>query len=52
MPNTPWKEIIGMRNWLVGGYDRIRALTVWETATVNLPALIDEILQFLSPGRT
>ncbi len=41
-----------MRNWLVHGYMRISAKTVWETATLNLPKLMDEILAFLPPEQT
>ena len=52
MPQVPWQEIVGMRNWLVHGYVRVNAKIVWETATLNLPKLIDQILQFLPPEHT
>jgi uncharacterized protein with HEPN domain len=49
MPLVPWRDIVGMRNWLVHGYAGIRAKTVWETATLNLPRLIEEILKVIPP---
>jgi uncharacterized protein with HEPN domain len=49
LPKIPWREIIGMRNWLVHGYSRIRPETIWQTATHDLPVLIDEVLKFLPP---
>jgi uncharacterized protein with HEPN domain len=51
-PQIPWQQIVGMRNWLVHGYVRINSKIVWETATLNLPRLMDEILQVLPPEQT
>jgi uncharacterized protein with HEPN domain len=52
LPKIPWKAIIGMRNWLVHGYAKLDAATIWETATKNLPELTEEILAFLPPEQT
>ena len=52
LPNVPWRAMVGMRNWLVHGYAGIRAQTVWDTATKDLPALAEEILSLLPPEQT
>ena len=35
----PWKQIIGMRNRIVHGYDTINFEIVWNTATESIPEL-------------
>ncbi|MGM9857868.1 MAG: DUF86 domain-containing protein [Bacilli bacterium] len=35
----PWKQIIGMRNRIVHGYDTINNEIVWNTALENIPML-------------
>ena len=52
LPCVPWREIVGMRNWLVHGYAGISARIVWGTATGNIPSLIEQILAFLTPEQT
>ena len=39
-PAIPWRDIIGMRNLLVHEYFRIDHDIVWQTVTVELPALV------------
>ena len=39
-PAIPWRDIIGMRNLLVHEYFRIDHDVVWQTVTVELPALV------------
>lgn len=39
----PWKEMVGMRNRLVHGYDQIDWSRVWETLQQNLPALLKSL---------
>ncbi len=39
----PWSEIIGMRNFLVHGYDMIDPIVLWDTATMDIPKLVLEI---------
>jgi len=44
----PWHEIRGMRNWLVHDYLKANLETIWDTATVQIPALLafcDEIIE-------
>ena len=42
---VPWKAIIGMRNRLVHAYFDINTQTVWETATVEIPAILPLLRQ-------
>jgi uncharacterized protein with HEPN domain len=42
-PQIPWAVIVGMRNRLVHGYDRVDLAVLWETVTHDLPALIREL---------
>ena len=35
----PWKQIIGMRNRIVHGYDTINLEIVWNTSKESIPAL-------------
>jgi len=35
-----WREIAGMRNRLIHGYDKIRWELVWEVATREVPGLL------------
>ena len=35
----PWKQIVGMRNRIVHGYDTINLEIVWNTATDSIPNL-------------
>ena len=37
---VPWKQIIGMRNRLIHGYDVIDYQLVWNTVRYDLPSLI------------
>ena len=46
-PSIPWREIIGMRNRLVHGYDAIDLNVLWDTIRIDLPPLIDELKRSL-----
>lgn len=48
LPQIPWKEIIGMRNRLVHAYFAIDYDIVWNTATINMPALVQSLVALLS----
>ncbi len=38
-PEIRWGEIVGMRQWLVHGYERVKNEVIWRTATeVYLPS--------------
>lgn len=46
-PQTPWLEIIGMRNRLVHAYFDIDHDIVWRAATEEIPALLPSIRSLL-----
>ena len=46
-PSIPWKEIVGMRNRLVHGYDAIDLDVLWDTVRIDLPQLIEELERIL-----
>ena len=39
-PEVPWREIIGMRNWLVHGYDGIDPEILWDVLHRHAPNLV------------
>ena len=41
--NVEWAAMRGMRNRLVHDYAGVRQLTVWKTATEDLPLLLREL---------
>lgn len=44
----PWRAIVGMRNRLIHAYFETNVQVVWETVTVELPAVLPQ-LQALVP---
>jgi uncharacterized protein with HEPN domain len=46
------KQIIGMRNWIVHGYERIDQEVIWKTTSEDLPVLVDGILDYLPPEQS
>lgn len=46
-PNTPWKKVKGMRNYIVHEYFQIDDIVVWEVATKSLVELKEQIFQYL-----
>ena len=44
----PWKQIIGMRNRIVHGYDTINLEIVWSTAIESIPELESYCKEILS----
>jgi len=48
-PSVPWKQIAGMRDRLVHGYDKINWSLVWVTATEDVPRLLVELEPLLPP---
>jgi uncharacterized protein with HEPN domain len=47
-PDIEWKNIIGMRQWLVHGYDQVKQDIVWMTVQKDVPLLIREIRERLA----
>ncbi len=43
MTNIPWKQIYGMRNRIVHGYEGVEMSIVWDTISNDLPALKREL---------
>jgi uncharacterized protein with HEPN domain len=41
--DVPWREIIGMRNRLIHGYDAVDYEIVWDVLTNYVPALVVKI---------
>ena len=46
-PRIPWREIIGMRNRLIHGYDSIDSEIMWQILTKDIPALIPELQKMM-----
>jgi uncharacterized protein with HEPN domain len=42
-PTVPWQEIVGTRNRLIHGYDRVDLRIVWDTVQDDLPPLIETL---------
>ena len=48
----PWKQIYGLRNRIVHGYEGVNLQIVWDTLKEDLPALEEEICQVLSEEKS
>jgi uncharacterized protein with HEPN domain len=48
-PEVPWDSIIGMRHRLVHGYHDVNLQRVWDTARIDIPALIDRVAPLVRP---
>ena len=47
-PNLPWRQMAGMRDRLIHGYDAVHLDLVWRTATRDVPDLL-HLLEPLLP---
>lgn len=43
----PWREVIGMRNRLIHGYDSVDLGMLWDTIELDLPPLITHLEKIL-----
>jgi uncharacterized protein with HEPN domain len=46
-PEIPWREVIGMRNRLIHGYDSVDLGVLWYTVEQDLPPLIVQLEKIL-----
>jgi uncharacterized protein with HEPN domain len=49
-PDFAWRDPIGMRNWLIHGYDVVDPEIVWSTVVDDLPKLRAVVVRLLEPG--
>ena len=42
-PKVPWRQMIGMRNWLIHGYDGIDAEILWDVLSKKAGELVAQL---------
>ena len=47
-PDTPWKLVKGMRNYIVHEYFQIDSTVVWDVVSNNLPELREQVIRYLT----
>ena len=47
-PETPWKQVNGMRNYIVHEYFQVDNNVVWDVITNDLPVLEQQIKEYLT----
>ena len=47
-PQTPWKQVNGMRNYIVHEYFQVDNNVVWDVVTNDLPLLKLQVIQYLT----
>lgn len=47
-PDIAWREMYGLRNRIVHGYDGVNLIYVWETITSDFPILLQQLESLLS----
>lgn len=46
-PNTPWKQVNGMRNYIVHEYFQVDNTVVWDVIKHDLPVLEKQIIKYI-----
>jgi len=46
-PITPWRQITGMRNFLIHGYHQVEKELVWQVIDIDLRILRPQIIDYL-----
>ncbi len=49
LPSIPWRDMIGLRNRLIHGYDMVNLTILWEVVSNDLPPLIVALEAALAP---
>lgn len=47
-PQTPWRQITGMRNFLIHGYHQVEKDIVWKVVSEDLLILRPQIVDYLA----
>lgn len=47
-PETPWKMVKGMRNYIVHEYFQIDDIVVWDVVKNNIPELRAQVVRYLT----
>ena len=47
-PNLPWKDLAGMRDVIIHGYDNVNLRIVWDVVKQDIPRIKPQIEQILS----
>jgi uncharacterized protein with HEPN domain len=48
LQGVPWADIVGLRNRVIHGYDRVDFDVLWDTVRFDLPPLIAALESFLA----
>lgn len=47
-PETPWKKVKGMRNYIVHEYFQVDDIVVWDVVTNSFPKLREQVVRYLA----
>ncbi len=45
--DIPWRDLVGMRNRIIHGYDAVKIVLLWDTVVDDLPQLCNALDQYL-----